>query len=412
MAVTTVIRMSQNAAAPVEWIQIGDSGARIGSPQRGTMGEAGESAESQKVILLLPAEEILTTHVEVPVKSGKRLMAALPFAMEEQVADDVENLHFAAGRRLEDGSTPVAVINRERLQEFLQRAAEAGIDPAAVYSEIHGVASIPGTINVMLEGPALLINDGNKLNLAIRDVALQDVIASVLPADEDSPKPHIVACYDAVSRDELDAEISQLQETLDNFEVKVLPDGIFPRLAATAAVNGGINLLQGEFGVSTDYSGMFRPWRLAAILFLALGATWIAQNVIEYYSLYRSDQTLREQVVAEFKASFPWIKEVRDPEAQLNSLLRQTGSQGGQQVFLASLAELSKAIAESKEANIEAISYRSGVMDVRLSAPSVSVLDRIQKSISAGGQFRASIQSTDQQDGKVMSRIQIQASSV
>ena len=409
MAETTVIRLKQNAAAPSEWIRVDDTGARVGPPGMGTLTDAAQQAAGRKVIVLLPAEEILTTHVDVPVRSGKRLLAALPFAMEEHVADDVENLHFAPGKRLADGTTPVAVINRERMADFMQRLAEAGIDPAAVYSEIHGVTNIPCTINIMIDGPALLFDDGLKLNLAIRDVLLEDVIASVLPADDDAR--HIVAFYDAANRDELEEQISRLQDNVENFEVKVLPDGIFPRLAANAAVKGGINLLQGAFATSTNYSGIFRPWKIAALLVLGLGATWIAQNILDYVTLHRSEQMLREQVTAEFRASFPWIKEVRDPEAQLNSLLRQTGSQGNEQVFLASLAELSKAIAEASEASIEAISYRNGVMDVRLSAPNVSVLDRIQRSISAGGQFNASIQSTDQQDGKVMSRIQIEASS-
>ena len=164
MGEVTVIRMKQNAAAPVEWIRVDDAGSRIGPPAAGTLGDAAAQAADRKVIVLLPAEEILTTHVEVPVRSGKRLLAALPFAMEEQVADDVENLHFAAGKRLADGSTPVAVINRERMAGFMQRLAEAGIEPDAVYSEIHGVTNIPGTVNIMIDGPALLIDDGLKLS--------------------------------------------------------------------------------------------------------------------------------------------------------------------------------------------------------------------------------------------------------
>jgi general secretion pathway protein L len=412
MAEITVIRLSQTPGAPAQWIRVDDAGARIGSPQAGSLAEAGEQIRGSKVFVLLPAEEVLTTHVEIPVRSGKRLLAALPFAMEEQVADDVDNLHFAAGKRLEDGSTPVAVINREQMQDWLLQLEVAGIKPAAMLSEIHGVAKIPGTVNVMVEGSRLLINDGRKLSLAIQDVQLEEIVASLQETDEDGGATHVVAFYDAATRDEYAKQIEKLQEDVPNFEVKILPDGIFPRLAATAAVTGGINLLQGTFATPKNYSRLFKPWKVAAALLLGLGVTWAAQNVLDYYNLHRTEQMLREQVTAEFRASFPWIGEVRDPEAQLNSLLRQSGSQGTAQVFLASLDALSKAITSAQEASIEAISYRSGVMDVRLTAPSVSVLDQIQRSISADGQFKASIQSTDQQDGKVMSRIQIQASDV
>jgi hypothetical protein len=61
------------------------------------------------------------------------------------------------------------------------------------------------------------------------------------------------------------------------------------------------------------------------------------------------------------------------------------------------------------EARIEAISYRAGVVDVRLNTPNVTTLDNIQRTIGEGGRFVASIQSTDQVGERVNSRIQIEA---
>jgi type II secretory pathway component PulL len=62
---------------------------------------------------------------------------------------------------------------------------------------------------------------------------------------------------------------------------------------------------------------------------------------------------------------------------------------------------------ESKDAAIVAISYRAGVVDVRLTAPDVATLDKIQKSVSQSTRFTASIQSTDRVGDQVNSRIQI-----
>jgi len=50
------------------------------------------------------------------------------------------------------------------------------------------------------------------------------------------------------------------------------------------------------------------------------------------------------------------------------------------------------------------------VVDIRLSAPNVSTLDKIQRGISESGQFEAAIKSTDQDGDGVSSRIQIKAS--
>jgi hypothetical protein len=96
-----------------------------------------------------------------------------------------------------------------------------------------------------------------------------------------------------------------------------------------------------------------------------------------------------------------------DPVATVNSLRRGRGGPVAAQVFLPSLRVLAGALREHDAASLEAISYRAGVVDVRLSAPDVSTLDGIQKSVSSSGRFSASIQSTDQVGDRISSRIQI-----
>ena len=74
------------------------------------------------------------------------------------------------------------------------------------------------------------------------------------------------------------------------------------------------------------------------------------------------------------------------------------------------MEQLSRALRQNREARLEAISYRAGVVDIRISAPNVAMLDNIQQVIAESGQFNAAIQSTDQDGEKVSSRIQIQES--
>ena len=112
----------------------------------------------------------------------------------------------------------------------------------------------------------------------------------------------------------------------------------------------------------------------------------------------------------EYREIAPGASEVRDPVAVISSLRSRTGSGGGESsVFLQSLEQLGAAMQANAEADIQAISYRGGVIDIRLTAPSVAVLDDIQRRIDQGGSFEAEIQSTDQDDDKVNSRIQIKA---
>jgi hypothetical protein len=71
------------------------------------------------------------------------------------------------------------------------------------------------------------------------------------------------------------------------------------------------------------------------------------------------------------------------------------------------MRELGTALAGNEGVEIEAISYRAGVIDLRLTAPDVATLNNIQQAVSASGRFRASIQRTDQVADKIDGRIQI-----
>ena len=81
-----------------------------------------------------------------------------------------------------------------------------------------------------------------------------------------------------------------------------------------------------------------------------------------------------------------------------------TGS-GTQRGFLATLA----AFTEAREPNsrVEALSFRNGVMDLRVQAPSVPVLDELARNVGAGGEFQVNIQSANPTDQGVEGRLQI-----
>jgi hypothetical protein len=129
---------------------------------------------------------------------------------------------------------------------------------------------------------------------------------------------------------------------------------------------------------------------------------------VAYYELTQDEVLLQSQFVREYRQIRPNdTRDIIDPVATVNSLRQGANASGVPQVFLASLRELGAAIAANSDAKIEVISYRSGIIDLRLTAPDVATLDNIQKAITASGQFQGSIQSTDQVADKINGRMQI-----
>lgn len=423
MAEYLVIRIGEDPEQAAHWIAVDTSGARRSPPVTGPLAEAVADVGDRSVIVLVPSAEVLTTSADIPIKGGAKLQAALPFALEEFVADDVDNLHFAAGSRRRSGRIPVAVVSRERMTDWLGRLTDAGIHPSSVIADSYGLSRIPGTISMLVAEDLVFINDGAEVELVMQGVSPGDALAAIGAlddgtgdADDDDAAtvkmPHHVLVYcEAADEERYQHDWIAIRQELDSLDVKLLPDGVMPRLAVTVATGAGVNLLQGAFATRTEYAGLFRPWKFAATLLLAVGVIGFAGKAADLFLLKRQEATLREQFHTEYRELAPGAPEVLDPLSVVSSLRDRVG--GGRtespQLFLRSMQQLAGAIRMNGDASIEAISYRAGVVDVRLTAPSVSVLDNIQRSIDESGQFDASIQSTDQDGENVNSRIQIRA---
>lgn len=416
MAEFFVVRLGRSSDQEVEWIVADDTGTRRSQPVSGSLADAARETGGRPVIVLVPATDVLTTTVDIPIRGGAKLSATLPFALEESLADDVDTLHFAAGPRRDSGIRPVSVVARAKMDDWMQQLREAGIDAAQLVAENYGLARIPGTMSVLVADDCVMFNDGADSEFVMQGVRPSDALVaagfltdrSAEELDGSEPAGHLVVYCDAAEEERLSHDWIALRHELHSVDIHLLPDGVLPRLAVTVASGNGVNLLQGRYGGKTDYRSQFQPWRSAAVLLVGLLVTGMAAKGVDYYRLTQEAATLQAQFSEEYRQIRPGdTREVMDPVNAVRSIKQGLGAASGPQVFLPSLRQLGDAMAQNANAHIETISYRAGVIDVRITSPDVATLDNIQKAVSASGQFQASIQSTDQVAEQISSRLQI-----
>ena len=116
------------------------SGARRGNVQSGPLDLAAAAAAGRKVIVLVPGTDALLAEPVLPVKSGAKLAQVVPFALEEHLAADVEDLHFAVGKRDARPGTPVAVVSHARMEAWQALLADAGLARRCDLSRDSGAA--------------------------------------------------------------------------------------------------------------------------------------------------------------------------------------------------------------------------------------------------------------------------------
>ena len=49
--------------------------------------------------VLVPGTDVLLAEPDLPLKPGVKLQQLVPYALEEHLADDIDDLHFALGKR-------------------------------------------------------------------------------------------------------------------------------------------------------------------------------------------------------------------------------------------------------------------------------------------------------------------------
>ncbi|MFL6551456.1 MAG: type II secretion system protein GspL [Povalibacter sp.] len=403
---------SSNALLNADWLLVDATGARQGSVRSGTLNEAAVDAAGRKVILLVPGTDVYLAEPVLPVKSGAKLLQMVPFALEEQMATDIDDMHFGVGRREGRPGTPVAAVSHKRMQSWHDAVRDAGIHVEAVYADS---SALPVTAN----GVTLLIEDSK---IYVKREAAPPAVLEVQPLIEalqlalaagDEAREHVTLYLDDDAY-ERDRDLFEgLREFTASLQVKLLPDGALPLLAATAMQGGLINLLQGKYAVKTRLRVSFEPWRYVAALALFFVLLHLGLKFWQFTNLKRTEARLDSEIAEVFQQAMPGAPVPAPLSARRQMEARLAGLRGNGPVsgVLVTLGALGEALGQAPGTDMEALSYRDNATDVRVLAPSVDALDKIQHTATQRG-LTAEIQSATPRGSKVEGRMKFKRNGV
>ena len=75
----------------------------------------------------MPSNDCLITTVNLPTRQRRQQLKAIPFVLEEQLAVDIETMHFAVGKRSESGQIQVIAVSKSKMIHWADILNEAGI---------------------------------------------------------------------------------------------------------------------------------------------------------------------------------------------------------------------------------------------------------------------------------------------
>lgn len=394
MADWLLIRLAREHGAFASWL-VADTVGRIVTAQRqGPLPQAAALAGSYRVCVLVPAVDVVLTEADVPIKSGMKVQQIVPFALEEQLAEDVENLHFAVGKRSADAArTPVAVVSRASLDEWLEQVRDAGIEPDAVFAESELVPSNPGQAVGLLDADCAIVRAPGRLPVTMPIDALAEALELLRPrADEmiasaDRTGHGLVLYTGAAEWHQRAPDVEAIRDRFDGIKVQLLTDGPLALLAQQlpAALAGGINLLQGPYAPATSLGNGWKVWRAAAVLLAALVGLHAAGSALELVQLGHAEHQVNAAVDRTFRAAMPGEHNAVDARNRMEQRLLSLRNGGAGSGLLAALSALAQARAGTEGTVLQALSFREGMLDLRIAAPNPEVLDRLSRSLRASG---------------------------
>ena len=133
MAEKLYIRLGSTAQDAVQWLIFSDDQEGIIASgelaQASELEQLTEKARNREIITFVPTSDLSLKSLHVPSKSAKAMRLAVPYMLEDELAQDVEELFFAYSEIKGDGTDNncfVAVVESSQLelwQSWLSHAA-------------------------------------------------------------------------------------------------------------------------------------------------------------------------------------------------------------------------------------------------------------------------------------------------
>ena len=286
------IRLGSNVENTCSWLvwseqeqEIIASGELANAEQLSTLAER---AGNRPVDVLAPASAMVLTQVSLPEKGQRQALKALPFMLEESIAQDVEQMHFVTGAR--DGNNiTVAVVAHEKMSEWLGWLKDAGLMVKRLLPDCLALPRMECEWAALSIGNELLLRTANGLGHSIPADWQQVVLPRLLPVQdaEDEQDKITIANYG-----ELELEGAELHPQPLELPMLTLAKG---------ALQNPINLLTGPYRPKREYSKNLLLWKNAAITFGVAIVLGLVSKGISIYQTHQQIDELKAQQVAIYK---------------------------------------------------------------------------------------------------------------
>lgn len=352
-------------------------------------------APAQLPVASLAAEQVLLKEVSYLPSERKHLAKTLPWSLEEQLVDDVEDLHIAVAI-LGDDRALAAIVRKDVMQQKLQLLQEQNSQAAALVPEQLLLPWQAGqwVAHSQQQGKRWLLRTaaGSGFAASSDDLSL---LLKLTAAEQGLPEKFLIYSDDC-ERDKAqlnNSELIDVSEWHSHNELHTSSEVV-------------INLLQGEFAPRIAWEKIWPQWQKVAYFAIAVVVLQLVFSVVDYQLAKNRDLSLRQQIEQAYRQAIPsgnMIEPVRQLKRKLASYSTANSSE-----FMTLLNTVGAELEKNAALELQGLNYneQKNALQLTLLADNFNSVETLRNNLESKG-LDAKLSSSNAEGTKVRARLQI-----
>ena len=345
------------------------------------------------VIVGLPSDDVRSTLLSVSPEERKHLAKSLPFMMEEQVAEDVEELHFVSSA-LDEEHHLVAFTRRDSMNAWVEQLASN--DSLKIFApEALCLPLEADECCAVVDGDEVVLRWGNAHGARV-DLSMLSMIL-----DSMSEMPSSLVIY-GTDREQVVSQLSDEQAALVDWR-----QGDWGAVLLLAKSAPQVNLRQGVFAPPLPLAKWWGVWKTVAIAASVALSLQFISDISQFQKLKAQNIELRSAIQDSYRKANP-RGAVVDVEKQLDRQIAEFTGEEGVAAFTPRLVDVVTATT-AKNGRVTSINYTAGQLRLNLTAQDFASVDQIRQALERAG-LKATLETSSARGDEVRARLRVEVS--
>lgn len=336
-------------------LTVSSDGTLIAPPQQRSFADIKALQKECTTTIVETATNATLLSLELPWLPERKARIAIPYALEDKVAQSVEELHFAFDKqRYQHNHYLITAIDKHRMNHLMQLFDEQGIDFDELTLDWFALSPYELCVNESI----LLINNDDFKGALSGELAISYIKKNSLLTP-----PLLFADSQILLEDSFTKNEGTSYHWIAHKLLKAKP----------------MNLCQGDMLHGSTAGWINRGYQIAGVLCITWLLSILVVNAISLHSLNKKTADIDQKIASIYHEFFPEAKQVISPKFRISQLLDNNHADA-QSYFWHLLNQFSKGMSGS-QIKVEELRYQNKTLLVTLISNDFASLEHIENKL-------------------------------